>query len=83
LTCSPHKHIYRQRLRDAAPGLGFVFLELTKELATERCSPRPGHFMPASLVDSQFATLEPPYAEPLTMIVDASQPIDCIGRQAS
>ncbi|RML94218.1 putative Gluconokinase, partial [Pseudomonas savastanoi pv. glycinea] len=44
---------------------------------------RPGHFMPASLVDSQFATLEPPYGEPLTLIVDASQPIDVIGKQAA
>ncbi|MET3799170.1 gluconate kinase [Pseudomonas sp. PvP046] len=39
--------------------------------------------MPASLVDSQFATLEPPYGEPLTLIVDASQPIDVIGKQAA
>ncbi len=83
LTCSSLKLIYRQRLRDAVPGLGFVFLELTKELAAERCSHRPGHFMPASLVDSQFATLEPPYGEPLTLIVDASQPIDVIGEQAA
>lgn len=83
LTCSSLKLIYRQRLRDAVPGLGFVFLELSKELASERCSHRPGHFMPASLVDSQFATLEPPYGEPLTLIVDASQPIDVIGKQAA
>ncbi len=83
LTCSSLKLIYRQRLRDAVPGLGFVFLELTKELAAERCSHRPGHFMPASLVDSQFATLEPPYGEPLTLVVDATQSIEEIGTQAA
>lgn len=83
LTCSSLKLIYRERLRKAVPGLGFVFLELTKETATERCSHRPGHFMPASLVDSQFATLEAPYGEDKTLVVDATQPIDDIGTQAA
>ncbi|MFJ3486263.1 gluconokinase [Pseudomonas sp. NPDC090202] len=83
LTCSSLKLIYRERLRAAVPELGFVFLELSKELATERCSHRPGHFMPASLVDSQFATLEPPYGEDRTLIVDATQTIESIGAQAS
>ncbi|OCR26408.1 gluconokinase [Pseudomonas syringae] len=83
LTCSALKLIYRERLRQAVPGLGFVFLELTKEVATERCSHRPGHFMPASLVDSQFATLEPPYSEDRTLVVDATQPISSIGTQAA
>ncbi|RAU45137.1 gluconokinase [Pseudomonas sp. RIT412] len=83
LTCSSLKLIYRDRLRAAVPGLGFVFLELTKELATERCSHRPGHFMPASLVDSQFATLEPPYGEDRTLVVDATQPIETIGADAA
>ena len=83
LTCSALKLKYRERLREAVPGLGFVFLELTKEMATERCAHRPGHFMPASLVDSQFATLEPPYGEDRTLVVDATQPIDAIGEQAA
>jgi len=83
LTCSSLKLIYRDRLRAAVPGLGFVFLELTPEMATERCSHRPGHFMPASLVDSQFATLEPPYGEDRTLVVDASQTITQIGVQAA
>jgi gluconokinase len=83
LTCSALKLIYRDRLRDAVPGLGFVFLELTRELATERCSHRPGHFMPASLVDSQFATLEAPYGEARTLVVDATQSIETIGAKAA
>lgn len=83
LTCSSLKLIYRDRLRAAVPGLGFVFLELTKELATERCSHRPGHFMPASLVDSQFATLEPPYGEDRTLVVDATKTIETIGAEAA
>ncbi len=83
LTCSSLKLIYRERLRAAVPELGFVFLELTKELATERCSHRPGHFMPASLVDSQFATLEPPYDEDRTLVVDATKSIETIGKEAA
>lgn len=83
LTCSSLKLIYRDRLRAAVPGLGFVFLELTRELATERCAHRPGHFMPASLVDSQFATLEPPYNEDRTLVVDATKPIKTIGVEAA
>lgn len=83
LTCSALKLIYRDRLRAAVPGLGFVFLELTPEVATERCAHRPGHFMPASLVKSQFETLEPPYGEPSTLVVDATQPIEAIGIQAA
>lgn len=83
LTCSSLKLIYRNRLREAVPGLGFVFLELTKEMATERCSHRPGHFMPASLVDSQFATLEAPYGEDRTLVVDATQSVEEIGTQAA
>jgi gluconokinase len=83
LTCSSLKLIYRDRLRAAVPGLGFVFLELTKELATERCSHRPGHFMPASLVDSQFATLEAPYGEDRTLVVDATKSIETIGAEAA
>lgn len=83
LTCSSLKLIYRERLRAAVPGLGFVFLELSKELAADRCSHRPGHFMPASLVDSQFATLEPPYGEDRTLVVDATKTIETIGAEAA
>jgi gluconokinase len=57
------------------PGLGFVFLELTRETAAQRVANRPGHFMPASLIDSQFAALEAPHGEPLTLPLDATQPI--------
>jgi len=85
LTCSALKKIYRDRLRNAVPGLGFVFLELTKELAIDRIQHRPGHFMPASLVDSQFATLQPPNGEPHTLVVkvDAKVSIESLGQQAA
>jgi len=75
LTCSALKLKYRQTLRHAVPGLGFIFLELTREQSADRVAHRPGHYMPASLVDSQFAALEPPYGEPLTLALDATLPI--------
>ncbi|MGV8920417.1 MAG: gluconokinase [Pseudomonas sp.] len=83
LACSALKLSYREKLRHAVPNLGFVFLELSREVAQERVSHRPGHFMPASLIDSQFATLEPPTGEALTLTVDATKPIDTLGEQAA
>ncbi|MBK5001034.1 gluconokinase [Pseudomonas sp. S31] len=75
LTCSALKRRYRDTLRDAMPGVGFVFLELTPADAEQRVLARPGHFMPASLIDSQFAALEPPHGEPLTLALDATRPV--------
>lgn len=83
LTCSALKHSYRERLRSALPGLGFVFLELTPEVAADRVSHRPGHFMPSTLIDSQFATLQSPVGEPLTLALDASShSVDELAHQA-
>ncbi|KAF1060985.1 MAG: Gluconokinase [Pseudomonas citronellolis] len=76
LTCSALKRRYRDQLRAAVPGLGVVFLELTPQDAVRRVAERAGHFMPASLIDSQFATLEAPHSEPLTLALDATLPVE-------
>ncbi|MDE1169514.1 MAG: gluconokinase [Pseudomonas sp.] len=81
LTCSALKRAYREKLRAAVPGLGFVFLELTPEEAANRVSHRPGHFMPASLIDSQFATLESPRGEPVTLALDATVSITLLAEK--
>ncbi len=78
LTCSALKRRYRETLRQAMPGLVFVFLELSPAEAEKRVLARPGHFMPASLIDSQFAALESPRGEPLTLALDATQPIEAL-----
>ncbi|MCO7522807.1 MULTISPECIES: gluconokinase [unclassified Pseudomonas] len=78
LTCSALKRRYRETLREAVPALGFVFLELTPQQAEQRVRARPGHFMPASLIDSQFAALEPPHGEPLTLELDATAPVEAL-----
>ena len=78
LTCSALKHSYREVLRSALPGLGFVFLELTPEVAADRVSHRPGHFMPPSLLASQFETLEPLDSDEAGVVIDVDQNIDAI-----
>jgi len=78
LTCSALKRRYRDTLRRATPQLGFVFLELTREAAAMRVARRSGHFMPASLVDSQFRDLEPPTGEAGVLTVNALDPLAAI-----
>ncbi len=68
VTCSALKRAYRDRLRAAAPGLRFVHLHGDIALVAARQAARQGHFMPPSLVASQFATLEPPAAEEADVI---------------
>ncbi len=75
LTCSALKHSYRQRLRAAAPGLRFVFLDIPRDAAMARVSSRPSHYFSAGLVDSQFSALEPPTGEPGVLRVDALAPL--------
>ena len=79
LTCSALKRAYRDRLRSAEPGLRFAFLELDRAAALERVAARAAsHFFSASLVDSQFATLESPVGEPGVLRLDALQPLDVL-----
>jgi gluconokinase len=64
LACSALRAGYRDRLRrPAQKGLGevrFVFLRISPEEAKRRVEQRKGHYMPATLVESQFETLEEP-----------------------
>jgi len=61
LACSALKQIYRDRLRgqDGPDQLGFVYLQGSIDLIRQRMESRE-HFMPSSLLESQFATLEEP-----------------------
>jgi carbohydrate kinase (thermoresistant glucokinase family) len=62
-SCSALKRSYRDLLRAAEPGLRFVHLHGPRELLAERLAARTRHYMPASLLQSQLATLEPPGEE--------------------
>ena len=73
LTCSALKKAYRDRLRAAAPGLGFIYLEIRPDEALRRVTARAGdHFFPVKLVDSQFATLESPVGEAGVLTLDGT-----------
>ena len=58
------KQIHRQRLRNAGVPIQFFFLNTSPSVVAKRLEHRQGHFMPASLLNSQIATLEPPIDEP-------------------
>jgi gluconokinase len=53
----------------------FLYLEIDPATAKQRVGSRQGHFMPASLVDSQFATLEAPAADENALTLAATRPI--------
>ncbi len=83
LACSALKRRYRERLRQAVPALGFVFLDIPRQQALTRIASRAGHFMPTSLVDSQFADLEQPVDEQPTLTLAATAPVDEIVERAA
>lgn len=78
ITCSALKRAYRDRLGGLRPGVRLVFLHADRALLAERLSHRTGHFMPASLLDSQIATLEPPGPDEHPLTVDLGEPPDRI-----
>ncbi len=83
LTCSALRRTYRDQLRRAAPGLRFVFLDITPALAHERVAARSAHFFSTTLVDSQFATLETPVGEAGVLRVDAAEPLHSLLEQVA
>ncbi len=60
IACSALKDSYRRLLLCDEPWVRFVHLHGSRELLASRLGSRQGHFMPATLLDSQLATLEPP-----------------------
>lgn len=68
--CSALRAVYRDRLRSAIGGqLRFVLLDNNREALLARLNNRPGHYMPATLLDSQIATLERPLPDAQTLIL--------------
>jgi len=76
LACSALKRSYRDILRSTVPPDESFVVQLQADPATirERMASRTGHFMPASLLDSQLVTLKPLQADERGLIVDAGQP---------
>lgn len=70
VTCSALKRAYRQVLVGDRADVRLVYLAGSKALIAGRMAARTGHFMPAALLDSQLATLEPPGAEEHPIVMD-------------
>jgi len=74
VACSALRRSYRDLLRTAAPDLRFVHLHGDPALLALRMKARPGHYMPASLLQSQLDALEPPGADEAPMTFDIATP---------
>jgi gluconokinase len=78
VTCSALKRRYRDVLRQAAPDCVFLYCAGSLQLISERMAHRQHHFMPASLLQSQFDELEPPDADENAVTADIAHPPDVI-----
>ncbi len=77
--CSALKRSYRDHIRRVAGGpVMFIHLAGPKAVIAERMRARRGHFMPPALLDSQFATLEPPGPDEGAVTVDIDQPFGAV-----
>jgi gluconokinase len=80
--CSALKRIYRDRIRGGAGGpVRFVHLSGSQALIASRMSQRKGHYMPPTLLASQFAALEPPQPDEGAVSVDIDQTLPAITTQ--
>ena len=81
VSCSALKRTYRDQLRSHVADLELLHLEGSYEVIARRQASRPGHFMPASLLASQFATLEPLGADEHGVVIDVDQGVDELVQQ--
>ncbi|MET1051397.1 MAG: gluconokinase [Mycetocola sp.] len=75
IACSALRRSYRDTILTNAPSARFVYLSGSREVLESRLEGRKGHFMPATLLDSQFATLEPLAADEPGVVVDIDRPV--------
>ena len=79
VTCSALKRSYRDLLRSqGAAATHFVYLRGSQPTVAERLARRRGHFMPASLLESQFAALEEPGADERASVYDIRESPEAI-----
>ena len=74
VSCSALKRRYRDLIRSWAPQVVFVLPVLTPEQLADRMAQRHDHFMPASLLQSQLATLELPEPDEGVVLVTGTDP---------
>ncbi|MFO1288257.1 MAG: gluconokinase [Rubrivivax sp.] len=88
VTCSALKRRYRDVLRGdvlrgGAGDVRFVFLHGPEQLLASRLAARQGHYMPASLLPSQLAALEPPAADEDALALSIEQPPEALAAAAA
>ncbi|EYD72772.1 gluconokinase [Limimaricola hongkongensis] len=83
VACSALKRAYRDRLRARLGEFPIVYLDGDYDLLRARMSIREGHYMPVSLLDSQFEALEPPSPEEGAIAVSVAPPPDEIIAEAA
>jgi carbohydrate kinase (thermoresistant glucokinase family) len=81
VACSALKRRYRDIIIGGRADVRLIYLEGSRTLIGERLAQRRDHFMPASLLDSQFAALEPPAAEEDAITVSVDAPVDTMVAQ--
>jgi carbohydrate kinase (thermoresistant glucokinase family) len=79
VSCSALKRSYRDLLCDGRPQVSFLYLDGDKDEIAARLAVRQGHYMPAKLLDSQFADLQPLQAdEPGAAVSVAGRPEEIV-----
>ena len=83
VACSALKRAYRDRIREQAGDVCFVFLDGDFDLIEQRMRQRVGHYMQPGLLDSQFRTLEKPQADESDVIrLPITEPVQDMVAQA-
>src|SRR5204862_6970199 len=78
VACSALKRRYRDIIIGGRADVRLIYLEGSRALIGERLAQRRDHFMPASLLDSQFAAVEPPDPEADAIMVSVDAPVDTV-----
>ncbi|MDR3532729.1 MAG: gluconokinase [Rhodopila sp.] len=78
VACSALKRVYRDILIGGRPDTVLVYLRGSKALIASRMEARKNHFMPAALLDSQFATLEEPGPDEHPIVADIGGSPDAV-----
>lgn len=81
ITCSALKRSYRDLINRRGIGVVFVYLAGSEETIAARLAARHGHFMPSSLLESQFADLEEPGADEPAVRIDIGPPPATIAQE--
>lgn len=78
VTCSALKRRYRDILIGDRPGVRLVFLNGGADILSPRLASREGHYMPPTLLDSQFAALEPPTPDERPLVIAPDRPPEAL-----